>query len=250
MRASGDQKGVISAARKCENSCADQNLISLALRNMFPSVCATAQRFAWSDIDALPETEAKLVCDAVPKRRREFTAGREAAREALRKAGCPGVVIGSDSCGAPQWPPGYMGSISHADGLAIAVAASAQNIGAIGIDLEVSDSVHEGLWEQVLHSEEVRNLLEFPKAERARWATVLFSAKEAFYKFQYPLTNAWLGFKDVKVSVNPQSRSFEVQLGRAIKVGLGEVQVFVGRFDVVASFVLTGLWLTVPRRDT
>src|SRR5688572_29707947 len=57
---------------------------------------------------------------AVPKRQAEFRAGRYCAMTALtaldaRFAGCE---VGRADSGAPVWPAGIVGSISHSDGMA------------------------------------------------------------------------------------------------------------------------------------
>ena len=63
----------------------------------------------------LPE-ERGAVAKAVPKRVAQFTAGRVCARRALAQLGntepVP-ILMGEDR--APQWPAGYVGSISHTD---------------------------------------------------------------------------------------------------------------------------------------
>ncbi|HWS27500.1 MAG TPA: hypothetical protein VN259_13150, partial [Xanthomonadales bacterium] len=67
-------------------------------------------------------------------RRREFLAGRLAAHAALTALGERGAVGRQGR--APVWPQGCSGSISHANGCAVAVAASARHWQALGIDLE------------------------------------------------------------------------------------------------------------------
>lgn len=67
-------------------------------------------------------------------RRREFLAGRLAAHGALAALG-EYAAVGRQGR-TPVWPQGCSGSISHADGWAVAVAASARHWLALGIDLE------------------------------------------------------------------------------------------------------------------
>ena len=57
------------------------------------------------------------------------------------------------------------------------------------------------LWLFMLRFEEVTNLRILEDPERQEAATVLFAAKEAFYKCQYGLTHTWLGFEDVAVNI-------------------------------------------------
>ncbi|WP_405845207.1 4'-phosphopantetheinyl transferase [Streptomyces platensis] len=65
--------------------------------------------------DLFPE-ESQVIALAVDKRRREFTTARSCAREALRRLGHPTVPIPRGRSGAPLWPAGVVGSITHCQG--------------------------------------------------------------------------------------------------------------------------------------
>ena len=150
----------------------------------------------------LGPTEFKAVCDAVPKRQAEFAAGRTAAKRALTEMGiiAEEIPIGTDR--APQWPRGIVGTISHTADIAIAVLAQEAKCVALGVDIEVTAAVGEELFPLVLVPSEHRWLQSLPKSERVRWATVVFSAKEAFYKFQSSVLKLPLDFQDVEVSIS------------------------------------------------
>lgn len=93
----------------------------------------------------LPEEAACLSPNAVQKRRREFAAGRAAARQAMRHlgAGPQPVLAGADR--APVWPEGLTGSISHTRSCAMAVLAPAKAVQGLGIDLEEDTPLKEDL---------------------------------------------------------------------------------------------------------
>src|SRR5437868_12446432 len=82
-----------------------------------------------------PEEEP-AVAKAVDKRRREFTTVRWCAREALAGLGMPPVPIMRGEKGAPRWPDGVVGSMTHCDGYRAAAVAKARDIAALGIDAE------------------------------------------------------------------------------------------------------------------
>ncbi|HEX2760306.1 MAG TPA: hypothetical protein VHM27_07320, partial [Rhizomicrobium sp.] len=84
----------------------------------------------------LPPPENALVEKAAPKRRREFALGRACARAALEKLGHGGAVIGRGSNGAPLWPQGITGSITHTRDYAAAVVGEARHFSGIGVDAE------------------------------------------------------------------------------------------------------------------
>jgi 4'-phosphopantetheinyl transferase EntD len=135
------------------------------------------------------------------KRIREFAAGRQCAREALRHLGYAPAPLLSLPDRRPDWPAGVTGSISHCAGLACAVVAPVELVKSLGVDVEVIDAVDEHLWPRVLNAAEHNWLRSCPPDDRRMLATVIFSAKEAFYKCQYPVTSQWLEFEEAHVNL-------------------------------------------------
>ena len=97
------------------------------IAEILPSSVVSVEAFADSlDATLYPEEEA-VVARAVAKRRREFTTVRACARTALARLGRPPAPIIPGPRGAPGWPPGIVGSMTHCDGYracALALAAS------------------------------------------------------------------------------------------------------------------------------
>lgn len=209
----------------------------MALRPIFPPDCAVAAERLTATLDGLYPAEAASVIHAVPKRQGEFAAGRIAARRALADIGRPGVEIPVGADRAPRWPAGTIGSISHAGDVAVAVVAATTTTAALGIDVEIDGALHVDLWPTVLSANERQAVLARPVAEQRRWATTMFSAKEAFYKFQHPLTRRWLDFNDVEVRL--EAETFTVRVLRPpvpILEGL-----FLGRQLQLPGLILTAL---------
>lgn len=220
-------------------------MIAAALRQIFPPPCAIAVRDANAEVIALPPEEAAIVANAVPKRKREFAAGRDAARAALRELGFAAPVIGCGPDRAPQWPEAAIGSIAHADAHVVAVAARKSEVAAIGVDVERDGAVREEVWRQIMTESEIEALRRFPAEERTRWATVAFCAKEAFYKFQYPLTGAWLEFVAVTVDLDVGAGRFTVFAREPLRAAGFATNAFGGRFVFAGSCTLAGLHLPV-----
>src|ERR1700759_4264312 len=65
--------------------------------------------------------EEAAVARAVPRRRAELARGRPLAREALARLGGLTASLPPDSDGVPQWPTGFVGTISHAGEMCAAV---------------------------------------------------------------------------------------------------------------------------------
>ncbi len=156
--------------------------------------------------------ERELLGGATSARVAEFAAGRQCAHSALasldpRLAGMP---VLRDRRGAPQWPAGTVGSITHCAGWTGAVAARSRRsrlgrgVRAIGLDAEPVAPLPAGVVEVVASVEE-REALARLGAERPGipWDTVLFCAKEATYKAWYPLTGSVVGHDAVRVELSP-----------------------------------------------
>lgn len=132
--------------------------------------------------------------EAVPKRRDEFAAGRHAARICLAELGHAPVAIPMQADRRPLWPPGVLGSISHAGPFAMAAVARQGDLATLGIDIEPAEAVARELWPIICRPAEIEWLTALPEAEQARAATALFCAKEAAYKAQYPSSLELFGF--------------------------------------------------------
>lgn len=145
--------------------------------------------------------EAPAVAAAVPARQAEFAAGRAAARAALQAIGLPPVAIPVANTRAPLWPIGIAGSITHADGLALAVLAPSQQCRSLGFDAEPDEPFPDDLLAEITVPAERRWIAAAPDPGRA--ARLVFAAKEAAYKCQFPLSQALLGFDALHVATGP-----------------------------------------------
>jgi 4'-phosphopantetheinyl transferase EntD len=157
----------------------------------------------------LEPAEAALAVHAGDKRRTEFTAGRVLARRVLAQLGAPQAPLGADADGVPAWPAGFVGCITHGAGRVAAAAAARAEVAGIGIDMEAVMRFHPELESQFLSQAEVRQQLAATSgAERQARCAVLFCAKEAWFKCQFPLTRRRLGFDEARVEVDWDSGRF------------------------------------------
>ena len=211
---------------------------------LLPAGIATAELVGEGDPELLLAGERQLVARAAPKRAREFAAGRCCARRAVAQFGIVDVPIGIRDDRRPQWPGLLTGSITHTDGYSAAVVGERQRFRAIGIDAERIGRVSCDIWSQVLLPGETDWLESLPAPVQAKVATLMFSAKEAFYKCQYAVTGQWLEFTDVTVDLfdwNQHWGSFAVRPIRSVNLfELGGTPV-IGRFVATNDLVLTGM---------
>lgn len=160
----------------------------------------------WGEGDpaTLHPEEAGLVASAVESRRRQFAAGRSCAHRALADLGIDPPPLLRASGRAPRWPEGITGSISHTEDYAVAVVARldgrpSPGSPTVGIDAERIGRVGEHLYRRLFLPDEQEHLLGLTEPERAEAATVMFGVKESFYKAQFAVTGAWVGFHDVEL---------------------------------------------------
>jgi len=219
--------------------------VTEALRWILPPRCRfSVQTTATASASDLCPEEVAAVERAVPKRQREFAAGRVAARRALAEIGAKPVAIPSNADRSPAWPDGVVGSISHSDDIAAAAVAWKKDLTSVGFDIEESSRVTNELWNSLFSHEEIAALKSYrSEEEQCRWATVLFSAKEAFFKLQYPLTHEWLDFHAVKITLSHESSEFELEIqSDTVRRGLGVAHLR-GRFRCVSQLTVTALAL-------
>jgi enterobactin synthetase component D len=139
---------------------------------------------------------------AVARRRVEFLAGRYAAALALEEFGSAERYVGRNDDGSPAFPAGTVGSISHAQGVAVAAVASDSALASIGIDIEgvVTLERSRELSRLILdEAERTLVLRALGAGSEALSFSLVFSAKESLYKCLFPLTREFLEFSDVRV---------------------------------------------------
>ncbi|OIJ64440.1 4'-phosphopantetheinyl transferase family protein [Streptomyces mangrovisoli] len=155
----------------------------------------------FGDAPLHPEEEA-VVARAVAKRRREFAAVRACARHAMEKLGVAPQPVLPGAGGAPVWPPGLVGSMTHSDDYCAAALVRATDIASLGIDAEPHDTLPDDVTPFVaLPAEEERLRRLAAERPELHWDRILFSAKESVYKAWYPLTGRWLDFTEADIDL-------------------------------------------------
>ncbi|MBZ3905112.1 MULTISPECIES: 4'-phosphopantetheinyl transferase family protein [Streptomyces] len=202
-------------------------------------------------IELYPEEEA-VVARAVAKRRREFTVVRACARRAMEKLGVPPRPIVPGERGAPGWPDGLTGSMTHCEGFAAAALVRARDLASLGVDAEPHDALPEGVLTAIaLPAEELRLRRLTADHPAVHWDRLLFSAKESVYKAWFPLTGRWLDFSeaDIEVTVDPGGRSGALRAELLVPgpvVDGRRVDAFDGRWTVRQGLVATAVSVPFP----
>ncbi|MEV8569383.1 4'-phosphopantetheinyl transferase superfamily protein [Streptomyces sp. NPDC051322] len=216
------------------------------LAPLLPTGVAVVDTFYDSnELGLFPEEEALLV-KAVQKRRQEFSTGRRCARAALAAHGLPPAPILPGPRGAPLWPDGMVGSITHCAGYRAAAVARATDIAALGIDAEPTEPLRDPGVLALLTDAEERAALAGLKLRQPEtpWEKLLFSAKESVYKAWFPLTGEWLGFHDAHVSLAPDGTFTATLLVPGPSVGGIPLTGFDGRWLVTGGLAVTAVTLS------
>ena len=191
--------------------------------------------------------EEAAIARAAPRRRAEFTTGRRLAREALARLGCLAASLPPDSDRMPQWPVGFVGTISHSCQLCIALVGRAHNHLGIGIDVEEIGLMQPGLASMICRPDETDISVVCGPVD----PTLLrFVAKEAFFKAYFPGTRTFLDFQDVRVAIDWASGCFEARLMEPSKPSLRGSRVFVGRFAILGGYIVAGVWISRRLADS
>lgn len=163
------------------------------------------RRFTDAGIDCPQHISA-----AVTKRQAEYFHGRLCARSALQAQGRSGIVA-TGSMREPIWPSGIVGSITHSRAIAAAVALPSNICRGVGIDIE--DIAAPGVWD-ALRSSAISDV-EYavldslmPRLDLGRLLTLVFSAKESFFKATFPTIGRYFGFDAIALQeVDPVRRT-------------------------------------------
>jgi len=217
----------------------------------------------------LPE-EAAPMGRAVASRVAEFAAGRLCARNALRAFGVDAFALRVGADRQPLWPAALIGSITHTAGLCAAAVARRGTLVGVGIDSELIARAAPEFLPRIGVASEVAWVQSLRPAEQSAAILLLFSAKEAFYKSQYPLTAEWLDFHDVCVALDAwrppaegpahatpptdgsrsvtgtQAAGFEIQPMRPMKVAGHAALPIRGKYRFHEEFVSAAVVLHAP----
>ena len=225
--------------------------IDAALEAMLPSGAASAiwpvPAVGRDPFAMLGATERAAVVRAVPGRREEFARGRACARAALAAAGWTGgfVEIPVGPSREPLWPEGFVGSITHCEGLVAAVVA--RGLGGIGLDAEpATRPLPADVRDQVLTPSELERTAHAmgPEGE-----TLHFCAKEAIHKAIFPRSGVWLDFLDVELRWDPGGSAFRASASPGAVTSTPEVAEIRGAWARADGFWIVVAYLPGDSRS-
>jgi 4'-phosphopantetheinyl transferase EntD len=208
-----------------------------AIAGLFPSEVAAVACHLPCRPHPLHPAEEQLAARYHGRRLEDFMAGRHCAREALATIETPEIAILAADDGAPIWPEGVLGSLTHTDGFCAAAVALQEDAHGIGLDAE-SGRLPRASWPLICSPTEIAFIEREPDYIRTHVATIIFSAKEALFKCRYLIT-AGGGFDFRDVSLRLGQGRFEIAPDSLVSLQSGS---FNGRFCLCNRLVLTAAW--------
>ncbi|MBV1884298.1 MAG: 4'-phosphopantetheinyl transferase superfamily protein [Pseudomonadales bacterium] len=190
-----------------------------------------------------PDEEAHIA-NAVEKRKREFRAGRNAARQALCQLDSQfnphttSLLPGEKR--QPLWPDHIAGAITHSADQCYAAVALKSNIKSLGIDVEESEPLQSNILKMICTPEEIKWLSSLK--DGLFWAKLIFSAKESIYKTYFPICHSYLDFLEATLEIDRANETFSATILVDTCDTLG-TQTLEGRFTITDNFVYTAVWL-------
>jgi len=156
----------------------------------------------------LTERERQSLGTVGTRRLREFESGRAYAKRALSMLGIDNGDLPIGPNGSPVWPAGIVGSITHVrygdHGMYAVAVARTDMILAVGIDLEIEDSLDPRVWPYVLTQSELKRVLALPAGIRRKEAQYIWGAKEASAK---AVTRRFEP-SEIEINRNPETGEF------------------------------------------
>lgn len=215
-------------------------LLESALRGFLPEGVKCGVCHIPDEVDFEYIAEEGSMRSAGDYRKREFIAGRGCARVALRQLDFPEGPILSDADGIPVWPEGAVASISHSCDYCAAIAGHKTSFRALGLDFEKTNRLSVSAIERAVHPHE-----QIYVQSNQRKASLLFSAKEAFFKMQYPIWQTSANFHDIVLVVDESAGTLRVDtMGKRFPDELRSLAPDIQlRFSYFEDFVVTTCWL-------
>jgi 4'-phosphopantetheinyl transferase EntD len=154
----------------------------------------------------LADEERVAIARAVPSRRAEFRTGRLLARRALTAIGAPVTTLPVGRSGAPRWPEGVVGTITHCPGLRACAVARRDDHAGIGIDATPARPLPPGVLRRIADVTDdrvARGLTALRRTGVESPDSVLLAATEAVAKARSAAHDGWFGIDGAHVELRP-----------------------------------------------
>lgn len=188
---------------------------------------------------------------AVASRKAEHLAGRYLCKKIMQEHALPQVVpIGAFR--EPVWPSGWTGSITHSTGVAMSCLGRKSDVALLGIDFEswLGAELASDIVDTIIDRHERQTLSSGPW-QFPRLLSLVFSAKESFYKAAFPLVEKYFDFHCVRmIGIDYPNGRFRFQVMDTLAPSIRAGREFVGSFRCEPEGIVTWVAERPGSRDT
>lgn len=215
------------------------------LKNLFSSSVAVIETRATAvDASFLSVVERTYLKSVSQNRKREYIAGRFCALKAMESANISPEHILIGEKGEPIWPSNIVGSITHSHGYAAAAVAKKSEVLSLGIDAETDEALSPKVLQRICNDQEQEWVKSLDSSRIQNPGKILFSAKEATYKAWYPITQEWLGFKEVFIDFHEEKNAFTVHIQKN-----GPIREMHGKYTIRKGVIVTAIEIPSPQSE-
>lgn len=183
-------------------------------------------------------------------RRAQFEAARRCAGTALKAFGVTRPPMMPGPGGAPVFPTGFRGSMTH-KGCYVAAAVAPDFVWAgVGVDAELDEPLPQGVLEAVTGPGDLEHVYALQEQrEGPHWDRILFSAKESAFKLYFTTAGVALAFATIRVRFDASSNAIAVMAPGAPLVAVDKPQTIVrGRWSSGDGLIVTAV--TAPAAES
>ena len=215
-----------------------------AARDLLGDGVAVEQTAPGAPDNGLYPDELASVGPMVPLRRREFAAGRRAARRAMASFGIEPDAIPMGDDRAPIWPGGVIGTITHDSTICLAAIAREGTCAGLGLDIENDTGLDRTYFNTLLTEDEKDRVAHLPVLQQAFEAKLIFSAKECAYKAQFRQSRVIFDFQTLEIEFVPDTDRFIATYQRSI-APFEKGDRLEGRYRRLDGWVMTAMRLPI-----
>ena len=188
--------------------------------------------------------------EASSKRQAQWFAGRQCALQALRAQGFDQAPQRGED-GAPSWPCGAVGSISHSHGHAVAVVGRSAHYQSLGLDIEapLEPLRAQKLTKALLTCAELERLKALSPAEQTLAIGWSFALKESLFKALFPLTGVRFYFQHAETLSPPKQGAVSIRLLKELSQDWPAGSVITGYCDYFQTLLASLVPLTRPAAE-
>lgn len=218
-----------------------QDIEKFLLTNIPESFICSAEVIFPEVLDSLTPKEIESISPAIQSRLIEFAAGRKIAKNILKRLGHDTIHdLISNLDGQPNWPQGFVGSISHKGNVCAAVVGPKSKIHSIGLDIENWKPRDLKILDSIITSSELELLKSSAVSLDEKIINLFLSAKESFFKYQFPLTGLRLDFHDIELEFDFKTNDFHVSSTKSTQlISYNLLANLKGKFFIGGRYICT-----------